>query len=296
MILVTGASGYVGGMALRRLSALGHAVAGMARNADKARRNLPDGVALRIADYDDRSSLERAFAGVTRLLFVAGDGDARDVMRQHANVLDMAGAAGVEQVAFTSIIDIDATSPFYFTPVYRDAERRLGGLGMCCTILRCGLYADLVLSHWIEPARAAGRLSLPVGQARIAPVSRNDVAAAAAVAITSRRHCGKVYELTGPGSYSFDEIAALASAASGKPIGYVACSASDYLQRAWAEMQDPWPHAFSTLCLSIAQGRYGQVSPHLESLLGRPAEGLEDFFRRMLGDMDRGAAAPAMTR
>jgi len=132
---------------------------------------------------------------------------------------------------------------------------------------------------------------VPVGQARIAPVSRDDVAEAAAAAIVSRHHRGKVYELTGPRSFSFDEIADLASRFSGVPIHYVACSPSDYLQRAWTEMRDPWPHAFATLCASISQGRYGHVSPHIEGLLGRPAEGLEDFFRRTLRE-EPGANAP----
>ena len=123
---------------------------------------------------------------------------------------------------------------------------------------------------------------MPVGQAHIAPVSRDDVAEAAAAAIVSRHHGGKVYELTGPRSYSFDEVAGLASGFAGVPTHYAACSPGDYLQRARMEMRDPWPHAFATLCASISQGRYGQVSPDIEGLLGRPAEGLEDFFRRTL--------------
>lgn len=236
-------------------------------------RRHPD----RTAGYDDRLNIERALEGVSRLLFVASDGDRRDVMRQHANVLDSAAASGVEHVAFTSIIDVDETSPF-LAPAYRDAGRA-AGLG--CTILRHGLYSDFLLSRWIQPARSTGRLLLPLGQARIAPVSRDDVAEAAAAAVVSRQHCGKVYEVTGPGSL-FDEIAGLASGFSGVPIRYVACSPGGYLQRARMEMRDPWPQAFASLCASISESRYGRVSPHIEGLLGRPAEGLEDFFRRTL--------------
>lgn len=280
MILVTGASGHVGGAALRFLSAMGYPVAAMARNSRKAAEIVPAGVPIRLANYEDLASLKMAFEGVSDLLFVASDGDGRDVLRHHANVIDAAAAAGIEQVVFIGILDIEETSRFYFTPVYRDTERRLTESGLNCTILRCGLYADLLLSHWIEPARASGEFSLPVGQALVAPVSRKDVAAAAAALIVSAAPHGKVYDLTGPRAYSFAEIAGLANDAFGSRIRYVDCSPSDYLRRAWAKMDDPWPHAFTTLCASIREGRYAGVSTDIADLLGRPSEDLKDFLVR----------------
>lgn len=284
MILVTGASGYVGGMALRRLSAMGCRVAAMARSPRKAQETVPAGVPIRIADYNDVASLETSFADVSSLLFVASDGDGRDVLRHHANVIDAAAATGIRQVIFTSILDIEETSPFYYTPVYRDAERRLAESGLNYTILRCGLYCDLLLSHWIEPARASGEFCLPLGQARVAPVSRKDVAAAAAaLTVAADRNGqmnGRMYELTGPRAYAFDEIAEVANEAFGTRIRYVSCSPSDYLRRAWADMHDPWPHAFTTLCASIAEGRYARVSTDSADLLGRPATDLRKFLVR----------------
>jgi NAD(P)H dehydrogenase (quinone) len=283
MILVTGASGYVGRMALRSLSAMGHPVVGMARGPRKAETTVPAGVPIRIANYDDLPSLRGAFEGVSSLLFVASDGDGRDVLRQHANVIDAAAVTGIKQVVFTSILDIEETSPFYYTPVYRDAERRLAESGLNCAILRCGLYTDLLLSHWIEPARATGELYLPVGQARVAPVSRKDVAAAAVALTAATDRNGKVYELTGPRAYSFDEIADLANEVFGTRIQYIPCTLSDYLRRAWADMHDPWPHAFTTLCASIGEGRYARVSTDIADLLGRPAESLKDFLFDLVG-------------
>ena len=252
----------------------------MARDHAKAERNLPAGIPVRIADYEDRASLDRAFAGIDRLLFIASDGDGRDVMRHHAAVIAAAAAAGTGHVVFTSIVDVEAGSPFYYVPVYRDAERRLAETGLSHTIVRCGLYAEFLLAHWLTPALATGSLSLPVGSARIAPVARDDVAEAAAAAIAAPVADGKIYELTGPASLSFPEIADLASECCGVPLRNVAGAPSDYLQRLWAEIPDPWPHAFSTLCASIAEGRYARVSPDIEKLLGRPAEGLVDFLRR----------------
>lgn len=280
MILVTGATGYIGGMALRRLSAMGLPVTAMARNARKSEEALPAGLPVRIADYDDLPSLRKAFEGVSRLLFVASDGDGRNVLRHHANVIDAATVSGIGQVVLVGILDTDETSPFYYTPVYRDTERRLAESGLNCTILRCGLYSDLLLSHWIGPARVTGELRLPAGQALIAPVSRDDVAEAAAVLTATSDGSNVAYDMTGPRAYSFDEIADLAGKAFGTRIRYIPCSPSEYLRRAWAEMPDPWPHAFTTLFASIAQGRYAKVSTDIAKLLGRPAEELKDFLAR----------------
>ena len=282
MVLVTGASGHVGGVAVRRLLAMGWDVTAMVRDTTKATHALPEGTRIRVADYDVSASLRQAFDGVTRLLFVSSDGDARDVMRHHANVIDAAAATGVDHVIFTSITDIDASSPFYYTPVYRDAERRLAECGLAHTILRCGLYSDFLFSLWVRLAISSGRLCLPVGDSRIAPLSRDDVAHAAATVATTPAHWGQIYELTGPGTHSFEDIARLASQASGVFVRYRPCSPSDYLRTLWTEVDDPWPHAFSTLCASIAQGRYAHVSDDASALLRRTPEGLEDFFRRVV--------------
>ncbi|MFD2058929.1 NAD(P)H-binding protein [Mesorhizobium calcicola] len=281
MIVVTGASGYVGGKALAALSRQGLPVVGMARNAGKRAASLPSETPLRIADYDDPESLSREFEGVSTLLLVSSDGDGRDVLRHHANAIEAAVSRKIASIVFTSIIDIDTDSPFYFTPVYRDAERRLRESGLTWTILRCGLYSDLVLDSWIRPALSSGVLSLPTGAGQVAPISRNDVAlAAAAVVASPMKHAGKTYELTGPQPLSFHDLAEAGGSAFDRPLEFIACSSADYLQRAWAEMEDPWPHAFSTLCRSIEEGRYQRVTDAHRHLTGHPPTD----FRRFVED------------
>jgi NAD(P)H dehydrogenase (quinone) len=282
MLIVTGGTGYVGGAAIRLLSASSGSgpVVGISRKASYATPVAGSGVSFRFADYNDRSSLFRAFEGATALLFIASDGAAPDVLRQHANVIEAATSSGIEHIVFTSIIDVEKSSPFYFTPVYRDAELRLINCGINWTILRCGLYSDFLLSSWIEPARLSGVINVPAGLSRVAPLSRDDVAAAAVAALASPEHWGQIYELTGNQSYSFDEIATLAGKIFGVAIVYKHCSPADYLLNCWATMSEPWPHAYSTMLSSISQGRFASTSSKFEDLTGRAPETLQAFLAR----------------
>ena len=274
MIVVTGASGYTGSRAIRRLFELGLPVTALGRDSARLRKAIPHGVPVTIADYDDPESLDRAFAEATRLLFIAGDGFADDMLRQHANVIAAANRGRVEHVVFTSIIDVEEGSPFYFAPVYRDAERRLKAARFGCSIVRCGLYSDFILQHWLRETL----ISLPLVNARIAPISRDDIAAVLVQAVldASAATCN----LAGARSYSMAEIASAASRALGRPYAYQPCAPEDYFNRLRRTVDDPWPTAFSSLCASIREGRFAAASASFAQMLSRPPEDFESFLKR----------------
>src|SRR5688572_26575904 len=95
--LVTGATGGLGSKAVEFLAAWGHAkvTAAMARNPGKAEGLRAKGVQIRQGDYEDPASLDKAFAGVERLLLVSTMGDNETRIRQHLNAVAAAKKAGV---------------------------------------------------------------------------------------------------------------------------------------------------------------------------------------------------------
>ncbi|TPM94643.1 NAD-dependent epimerase/dehydratase family protein [Mesorhizobium sp. B2-1-3A] len=277
MILVTGATGHVGRAVVSRLVSSGHEVAALVRKPEAAQGRLPRETALRVGDYEDVSSLKAAFAGIDELVLISSDGDADAVMRHHANAISAATAAGVRHITFTSIVDVGEASPFYYAPAYRDAERRLASLPS--TILRCGLYSDLILDTWLTSA--SGELVLPAGQGLVAPVSRDNVAAAVAAVAARPGAARALYTITGNQTLNFDEIAAGYGEATGQPLRYRPRTLDDYLASASARLDAPWPQAFATLCAAIAEGRYASTSSDFTALTGKPPESFRDFLVRM---------------
>ena len=74
LILVSGATGYVGSAVVRRLLSQGLEVAAMVRDAGAAGERLPPQVTLRVADYEDISALRSALAGADQMILIPGDG------------------------------------------------------------------------------------------------------------------------------------------------------------------------------------------------------------------------------
>ena len=159
-------------------------------------------------------------------------------MRHHAIAIDAAAATSMRHIPFTSIVDTDEGSPFCFSPVSRDAERRLAVCGVPSTILRYGLYSDFILEHWLMPSQTSGELVLPTGHGRVAPISRNDVAAAVAPVAVGSDKSRSAYVITGRRALDFDQIAAAYGEAIKTQVRYRPCSHAKYLTLESARLKD----------------------------------------------------------
>jgi NAD(P)H dehydrogenase (quinone) len=280
MILVTGATGHVGREVVRRLVARGRDVVAMVRNVDTARQRLPASVPLRVADYEDNHALRAAFMGADVLVLISSDGAADTVTRHHANAIEAAVAAGVGHIVFTSIVDTSTQSPFYFSPVYRDAERRLAHCGVPSTVMVCGLYSEFVLDSWLLPYSASGELALPANYGQFAPISRADVATAIALVAARPEKFGDYRMLTGDRLLDFDDVCAIYREVSARPLHYRACAIEEYLTAASAQFEEPWPRAFASLCVSIGRGGYCYTMNHFAGITRRKPESFRDFLIR----------------
>lgn len=258
MIVVTGATGRFGPVVVEDLIAKMPAgeVAVVARDPGKARRLAERGVGVREADYDDPASLERAFDGADRLLFVSASDTTPGVRaRQHANVVAAAATAKVGHVVYTSAITAEDGASFLAD--HTTTERAIRDTGLAYTFLRNTFYTEELVRP--DAATAAEVTAPAIGQPLVTATIA-DLALAASAVLTGDGHEGAVYELRGPG-WTYPRLA-------------------DALGLPYREVSDDESGmAFVLPLLRLPQ--FGTPTPDLERLLGRPATTVEEFVRTL---------------
>lgn len=285
MIVMTGANGQLGRLiAAELLDRVGPAgFAATARDPAKAEALAARGVKVLKADYDDPAGLVDAFRGSATLLLVSGEAPVEIRIRQHRAAIDAAKAAGVGRVVYTSFVGAGGSDSLDFATIHGDTEGYLKASGLDWTILRNNQYAEN-LAGAIGGARAQGVLALPAGPAgaaRVAYITRADIAAATAGALTGSGHAGRTYDLTGPLGLAYDEIAARLSARLGRPVTYLDADPAAYGKvLAGFGLPDFLIEALIRIHAAAAAGTMNPVSQDAAVLAGRPIEGIDAWIDR----------------
>jgi uncharacterized protein YbjT (DUF2867 family) len=192
MILVTGASGNVGGEVVRRLAADGAPVRALARRPDAVllpdRKDRVDVVA---GDLSRPESLDDALAGVDAVFLLGGF----DTM---AAVLDRAAQAGVRRVVLlTSRCVVGGRPDNAITGMWMESEAVLERSGLPGTVLRPAGFQSNV-ARWSDQLRAGDVVRAPWADVPIAAIDPADIAAVAAVALLTGDYEGQALSLSGP--------------------------------------------------------------------------------------------------
>jgi NAD(P)H dehydrogenase (quinone) len=189
------------------------------RTPDALEHFAAKGVRVRYADYDRPESLADAFTGGKALLLIStGTLDRREA--QHRAAIDAASSAGITRIAYTSILSPVPENPAAPTSSHRATELALQESGLAWTFLRNSLYADFQVAEAVR-ALASGTLVHNRGDGRVAYVSREDCAAAAAAVLATPGHDRVAYDITGPEQFGAVELAALYTELGGRAIEIV---------------------------------------------------------------------------
>ncbi|WP_199439871.1 NAD(P)H-binding protein [Umezawaea beigongshangensis] len=255
MLLVTGASGHLGSLVHAGLTRRGLAPLAGSRTPDRF------GAAGRSLDFDDPATAD--LTGVRTLVLVsAGYGEDDVVIARHDAVITAAERAGVEHVVYTSLTAAGDHLPFALA--HRWTERRLRASSLHWTVLRNGLYAELIGQL---AAPADGVIATPLGDGAVAAVAREDLAdAAVAVAADPESHRGSTLELVGPTAITAADLAAELA------VPYLPVSLARWRAGLDGAGLLPFqPPMLLGICSAVAGGFLAGTGGDLARLLTRPA-------------------------
>nr|WP_042163332.1 NAD(P)H-binding protein [Paenibacillus gorillae] len=219
-IVITGANGKLGSLIIERLlqKVAADQIVACVRDLEKGKHFHEYGIEVRLCDYDKPDTLEQAFAGASKLLFIASSNQDDTIrLRQHAHVIEAAKKSKVEQLLFTSFAFLEQDS-ISTSHLYMATEHAILTAGMPYTFLRNSLYTDFVGVLGLDAAIAAGELRIAPGDWSFNTVTRDDLARGIAAVLSEGDHRNKIYELTASRPWTFDDLAAALSDLSGKSV------------------------------------------------------------------------------
>jgi uncharacterized protein YbjT (DUF2867 family) len=263
MILVAGATGFLGSEICRLLRDRGEDVRALVRRTsspEKVEKLRSLGVELTEGDLKDPRSLDKACQRVDTVISTASSTISRqpdDTIQRvdrdgQMALLDAAVSNGVERYVFISFsgnLDLESA----LQAAKRTVERAVIESGMTYTILRPSFFIEV----WLSPAFGFdvenGRARIfGTGDQRMSWISLADVAQFAVACIDHPAAQNAVFELGGE-AVSPNELVQVVEQRTGKPMEVERIPAAA-LQAQRAQATDPMEHTIATLCLGYAQG------------------------------------------
>jgi uncharacterized protein YbjT (DUF2867 family) len=276
MILVTGATGNIGGRVLRVLAAQGSPCAAFVRDTDKAGRLVPEEVPVISGDFADPLSLRAALDGIDAVLLCSGN-DPRQVDYER-NVIDAVAATRRCPIVKISSIGAQPGSAAVFVDWHGRSETYLAAAGLPATVLRANFFMTNLLAA-ADSVSHGGPLAAPAGDARIAMVDPDDIAACAVTALTQPGYEDRTYELTGAEALTYPEVAATLSEVLGRPVAFVDAPPAAVRRQLVASGMPVWfADGFLTLFAELRHGIAADVTSTVGELTGRPARSLREFL------------------
>lgn len=281
-LLVTGANGKLGRQVVNLLLAAGgNTIIAASRDTAKLADLAAKGAQTRRADFDDPASLSAAFAGVDRVLIISTDSlGSGQRLTQHKNAVQAAKEAGVTGLVYTSMPNPE-TSKVTFAGDHLGTEQAIKASGVPYTILRNAWYQENLLMS-LPHALESGQWYSASGEGRISHIAHDDCAAAAAAALLKTPE-NATYTLTGPELLTTKQIAALASAASGKPLAVVDVTDE---QLAGGLKAAGLPEAIIPMLVSFdtntREGGFDVLTDDVATLTGKAPRPLADFLKAAL--------------
>ena len=284
MILITGATGHLGNLVLKYVQQYAPAtpLAILARDQSKTDEFKNTDIDIRLGDYDDYSSLVHAFTGIDKLYFVSGSDIAKRI-KQHENIVNAAKEAGVNHIIYTSFIrerDLENSPIPLVAEGHLKTEDLIKKSGLNYTILKHNIYMEVIPMFIGEHILEDKTIYLPAGEGNCAFLSREDMAKAGAIVLTTKDHANKEYNITAEEAYSYKDVAEMISEVTGKDIQYVSPSQEEFKATL---KENGVPDDIIGMMAGFSEatkiGEFKQTSHDVTNLIGEKPTKLKEFLR-----------------
>lgn len=275
-VLVIGATGKVGTAAVRELRKVGADVRSLVRDRMRASSLEDTGAELALGDLEQPETLGDAFAGIESVILSTAASPLQQ--RHHLNAIRAAKEAGVRHVVRVSVTGASALSPVMLSRLHAASEHDLEQSGLAWTHLRPRFFMQNTIGYAAPIAATDGKFFACLGDLRLPMIDVRDIAAVAARCVTTAGHEGKTYDLTGPESLSFYDVAEKLTAASGRKITYVPVSAEAHFQEMVRTGFPEWLARDLILFFSPGILR-SETTSAVRDVTGRDAASFDEFAR-----------------
>ncbi|MEU8546213.1 NAD(P)H-binding protein [Streptomyces roseoverticillatus] len=271
--LVIGATGTTGGRTAAQLVAAGHRVKAAGRRATPVAGADP----VRF-DWYDPSTFDDALAGADRIYLVppVGEPDPAPVMLPF---LRQAGTAGVRRAVLLSSSAIAEGGP-----AVGKVHRALPDLFDQWAVLRPSWFMQNFTGAHIHARtiRDEGAILTATGTGRVGFVDADDIAAVAVRALTDDRAPGTDLVLTGPEALGHDDIAAIVTEVTGRPVAHRPLTYGQLRDRLAAQMPPAFAAMLAGMDRAIADGAEDRTTGTVQRLTGRPPNSFRTVAEREL--------------
>jgi uncharacterized protein YbjT (DUF2867 family) len=279
-ILVTGATGTTASLVAAQLRRKGVAVRALVRDAKKGEPLAAQGVELALGDFETAASLDAALEGITSVFLVTPPHPDASAM------VDRFLAAATKSPLRPRIVRLSAIKgsdqgPTDNTRTHGRADRAIQDSGLPYVILRPNYFMQNLFGS-AESILAQGMMFQGTGDGRLGFIDVRDIADVATAALLDTQWDRGIYELTGPESISYADVAKLLGEALGREVKYVPVTPEQVresiVKRGWGEWAAGIMADYSA---AYAKGWGDFTTTFVEKIAGHPARSYATFLREV---------------
>jgi uncharacterized protein YbjT (DUF2867 family) len=273
MILITGATGNIGTELAKNLVSKGTPIRVITRDEKKIAHLGPE-VERVIGDRHEPSVVQEALRDIEKVFVLPAlfdnDHEADRLLTNEAQ------NAAVRQIVLISSGSVHLPENGIGV-LHRQKELIVEKSGIPWTFLRPGGFMSNAF-QWIDTIKSQGKVFNPTGDGKFAPISPFDIAAVAALTLTSSGHEGKAYDLTGSELLSTHGQVRILSKAIGSPIECLDIPTEAAAERMKASgLPEILIQGLRDFWIRTRNGEASFYANEVERLTGRPAQTFETW-------------------